>query len=197
MAERGKNHLDLLIHAKNLLEDSANKDLGVVERWVYLLNSLLDPIKKSLGLVEPILKDSSLKEKIEEDKELCQEITNLLSPLSNVHDEIHALRKLPSHLVKEIEKFNTRVEEKVWEGKRKDKVEGLLDFINYLLQKAEGEKDEFSDSTEYKDYVNGLSKIKEKLENEKDSLIEKEFYSLFSSVHQIYDRRITNLLNRK
>ena len=75
-------------------------------------------------------------------------------------------------------------------------MEGLLDFINYLLQKAEGEKDEFSDSTEYKDYVDGLSTIKEKLENEKDSLFEKEFYSLVSSVHQIYDRRITNLLNR-
>ena len=196
LVESGQDASNLLILTKTLLEDSANKDLGVIERWVYLLNSLLDPIKKSLDLVEPILEDSSLKEKIEEDKELCQEITNLLSPLENLHDEIHALRKLPSHLVKEIEKFNTRVEEKIWEGKRKDKVEGLLGFINYLLQKAEREKDEFSDYTEYKDYVDGLSKIKEKLENEKDSLIEKEFYSLFSSVHQIYDRRITNLLNR-
>ena len=197
LVESGQDASNLLILAKTLLEDSANKDLGVVERWVYLLNSLLDPIKKSLDLVEPILKDSSLKEKIEEDKELCQEITNLFSPLCNLNDQIHALRKLPSHLVKEIEKFNTRVEEKIWEGKRKDKVEGLLGFINYLLQKAEREKDEFSDYTEYKDYVDGLSKIKEKLENEKDSLTEKEFYSLDVSVHQIYDRRITNLLNRK
>lgn len=94
------------------------------------------------------------------------------------------------------QKLNEIMEEKTWEGKRKDKVEGLLEFINYLLQKAEGEKDEFSDSTEYKDYVDSLSKIKEKLENEKDSLIEKEFYLLFSAVHQIYDKRITNLLNR-
>ena len=103
---------------------------------------------------------------------------------------------LPSHLMKKIEEFNTRVEEKVWEGKRKDKVEGLLDFINYLLQKADKDRDSFSDSTELKEYVDSLSKIKEKLENKKDSLTEKEYYPLSIEVERIDDSRRTRFLNR-
>ena len=84
---------------------------------------------------------------------------------------------LPSHLIKEIEEFNRRVKEKASEEKKRDKVEGLLDFINHLLKRADEEKDSFSDSTELKKYLDFLSQIKEKLENEKDPLGEKGFYS--------------------
>ena len=93
-----------------------------------------------------------------------------------------------------VEEFWARMKEKEWEEKRKDKVEGLLDFIIYEFRKLDEDRDWFSDS-ELKETEDCLFQIKEKLEKEKDTIPEEEFYSLSNRVDQIDDKRIKNVLN--
>ena len=100
----------------------------------------------------------------------------------------------PTEMEEEIRKFHTTIKEKVWAEKRRDKVKGLLDFIIYEFRKLDEDKDYFPE-VELKETEDCLFQIKEKLEKEKDTLSEEEFYSLRARVDQIDDRRLKNVFN--